>query len=267
MRLLPLVLALAACGNSAAGDDDDGPPGDGPGTPDGNGEVFEPAITKVVIEIDYETGSEPFTGATLGFGDTFDLSAANLERLFAGKKEITLPRVIGDMQDVGAIADEELTVSEILELAQLHRGQQDGRDTKTYYLLWVSGNFATAEGPQSGVLGVSIGTTGVIAMFKDVINSTNVIGVPSIVRFVEQATIIHELGHAFGLVDNGVPMVTPHRDEANGAHCNNQDCVMFYLNEGASDATEFVQRRVLTGDTILFDAACLADADAQTGGL
>lgn len=264
MRWL-LLLVLAACGNSAAGDDD-GPPGDGSQPVDGNGEVFEPAVTRVVIEIDYETGREPFTGPTLGSTDTFELSAANLDRLFAGKKQITLPRTLAEMQEVGTIADEELTVSDLLELAQLHRDRQDGGDTRTYYLLWVSGNFADQDGVKPGVLGVSIGTTGVIAMFKDVIDSTNVIGVPSIVRFVEQATIIHELGHAFGLVDNGVPMVSPHRDVSHGAHCNNDDCVMYYLNEGASDATAFVQRRVLTGDTILFDAACLADADAQTGG-
>jgi hypothetical protein len=88
-----------------------------------------------------------------------------------------------------------------------------------------------------------------------------------VVRFVEQATIIHELGHAFGIVDNGVPMVTPHRDTDHGAHCDNDKCVMYYLNEGASDATAFVRDKVLTGNQILFDAHCLADADAITGGL
>lgn len=260
-----LLVTLAACSTAPRGGDD-ARTHDGPGMVDGNGEVFEPAVTKVVIEIDYETGNEPFTGPTIGFGDTFDLSAANLERLFAGKKQITLPRTLADMQDVGAIADEELTVSDLLALAQLHRDHHDAGDTKTYYLLWLSGYFADQGGVRPGVLGVSIGTTGVIAMFKDVINSTSVIGVPSIVRFVEQATIVHELGHAFGLVDNGVPMASPHRDAAHGAHCDNRDCVMYYLNEGASDATSFVQRRVLTGSSILFDAACLADADAQTGG-
>ncbi|MBA2542569.1 MAG: hypothetical protein H0V17_23200, partial [Deltaproteobacteria bacterium] len=211
--------------------------------------------------------NEPFTGANLGFGDTFDLSDANINRLFANKKQVTLPRTIPEMQDIGTVADEELTVSDILELAQQHRQQQDGGDTKTYYLIFVSGFFTDGNGPNSGVLGVSIGTTGVIAMFKDVIDSTNVIGVPSVVRFVEQATIIHELGHAFGLVDNGVPMATPHRDPDHGAHCDDDACVMYFANEGAADATAFVQQRVLTGNSILFDANCLADADAQTGGL
>lgn len=267
MRWPIALVMLAACGTPSRGgdDDDDTPVGDA-GVHD-NGEVFEPEVTKVVIEIDYETGKPPFTGTGIGQPDAFELSAINLDRLFAHRKEITLPDTLGEMEDIGAIDDEELTITEILQLAALHRNQTDGGDTKTYYLMFVSGLFATDEGPQSGVLGVSIGTTGVIAMFKDVINSTNVIGFPNVVRFVEQATIIHELGHAFGIVDNGVPMVTPHRDEQHGAHCDNDKCVMYYLNEGSSDATAYVRDKILTGNEILFDVNCLADADAITGGL
>jgi hypothetical protein len=84
------------------------------------------------------------------------------------------------------------------------------------------------------------------------------------VRFVEQSTMIHELAHAIGLVDNGVPLAAAHRDPDHGAHCDDDRCVMYYLNEGASDAAAFVQQRVLTGNTILFDDSCLADVDALT---
>jgi hypothetical protein len=264
-----LLLVIAACNNASGGgggdDDDDMPPGDGGGMPTGNGQVFDSSITDVVIEIDFEAGQQPFTGPTIGMGDTFDLSQANIERLFAGKKQIVLPRTLDAMQDIGNIADEELTVSDILDIAAAHRDQQDSGATRTYYVVFVSGHFDDGTGPQQGVLGVSIGTTGVIAMFKDVIRSTNVVGT-NVVRFVEQSTLIHELAHSFGLVDNGVPMVQQHRDTEHGKHCDNDRCVMFFLNEGASDAAAFVQQQVLTGNSILFDANCLADVDAQTGG-
>jgi hypothetical protein len=265
MRWLVLAMLMAVgCGGTAAGGGDDEPPPDG--GPTGNGTVFEPMITDVVVEIDFETGQEPFTGAMIGGEDTFELSHVNIDRLFGGRKALTLPRTLAEMEDVGTIADEELTVSDLLALAQQHRDNQDGGAVKTYYILFVSGHFATAEGPRPTVLGVSIGSTGVIAMFKDVIRSTNNPLLPNVVRFVEQATIIHELGHAFGLTNNGVPMVTPHQDTEHGAHCDDDACVMYYLNEGASDATAFVTERVLGGDSILFDANCLADADALTGG-
>lgn len=262
MGSLAALLAIVA-GCSGAGD---GGGGDGDAGPTGNGTVFEPAVTGVVIEIDHETGQEPFTGAEIGFGDTFDLSAANLDRLLAGKKQLTLPRTAAEMEDIGDVPDEELTSADLLALADAHRDRHDDGATKAYYVVFVGGHFADANGVQNGVLGVSLGTSGVIAMFKDVIRSTDVPAVPNVVRFVEQAVLIHEVAHALGLVDNGVPMVAAHRDPDHGAHCDDDRCVMFFQNDGAADAAQFVRDRVLTGDTILFDDHCLADVDALTGG-
>lgn len=267
-----MLIVLAACGGSplggGGGGGDDAPATDARPGEGGSGQtaVFDPAVTDVSVEIDFETGAEPFTGPIVGWGDTFDLSAANLDRLFAGTKQLTLPRVLGEMEDVGVIADEELTVADLVALAALHRDQADSSLTKTYYLLFVSGHFADANGSNPNVLGVSLGGTGVIAMFKDVIRSTSVLAMPNVVKFVEQSTIVHELGHAIGLVDTGVTPTSNHKDATHGAHCTNDACVMYWLNEGASDATAFAIQRVLTSDSILFDAGCLADVDALTGG-
>lgn len=41
----------------------------------------------------------------------------------------------------------------------------------------------------------------------------------------------HEMGHLLGLVNQGSPMVQPHKDAANGSHCNNKFCLMNYLIE------------------------------------
>jgi hypothetical protein len=253
-----LLGAAAACGGTSGGDDD----GDGGGDVD---PVFDPTITRVVIEIDFETGQAPFTGPILGFGDTFDLTAENVDRLFSGKKTLTIPRTTAEMEDVGAIADEELTTADLIALAGTHRGRRDEPGTKTYYVLFVSGHFADTSGVQPSVLGVSLGDTGVIAMFKDVIRSTSSVALPNLVRFVEQSTLVHELAHAIGLVDTGVPATSAHVDTAHGAHCTNDRCVMYYLNEGATDAAMFARQVITTGDKILFDASCLADADAASG--
>jgi hypothetical protein len=116
------------------------------------------------------------------------------------------------------------------------------------------------------VLGVSIGDSGVVAMFKDVIAGTGIAAVPNLERFVEQSVLIHELGHGFGLVANGVATTSAHHDEAHGAHCTNDRCVMYWLNEGANDMAMFARQYVVSGNSILFDDACLADVDALTGG-
>ncbi|HWO18075.1 MAG TPA: hypothetical protein VNO30_04845 [Kofleriaceae bacterium] len=252
-----LALLAAACGGTGGDDGDDG---------GGIDPVFDSAITRVVIEIDHETGQEPYTGPVLGFGDTFDLTAENVDRLFSGKKMLTVPRTAAEMEDVGAVADEELTSADLLALAEAHRGRKDEAGTKTYYVLFISGHFADADGVQPSVLGVSLGNTGVIAMFKDVIRSTSAATLPNLVRFVEQSTLVHELAHSIGLVDNGLPATSAHVDTPHGAHCTNDKCVMYYLNEGATDAAMFARQVITTGNRILFDASCLADADAVTGG-
>jgi hypothetical protein len=253
---------LAACGGATGGGDDAG----GDDAPTGNGTVFDPAITRVTVEIDFETGEEPYTGAVVGFGDSFDLSVANLERLFSGTKELVLPTTLAGMEDIGPVGDEELTVTDLLGLAEERRDLADSATEKTYYLVFVSGNFANGDGVQGGVLGVSIGDTGVVAMFKDVIESTGTVLVPDLERFVEQSVLIHELGHALGLVDNGVPTVADHHDAEHGAHCASDRCVMYWLNEGASDMAQFATDFVIGNDSILFDDDCLADVDALTGG-
>jgi hypothetical protein len=270
MRGCLLVALLAACGSTAAG----GGGGGDDGTTDsntgsnggGNGtNVFAPTTTKVVIEIDYETGQAPYTGTTVTFGDTWQISQTNLDRLFAGHKQITLPKTLPEMTDIGNVADEEITVADLAALSSAHRTKHDTADTKTYWMIFVSGHFADDTGVKTGVLGVSVGDT--VVMFKDVIKSTADIGNPNTVRFVEQSTIVHELAHSIGLVQNGIPMIGDHLDEAHGAHCTNSDCVMYWLNEGATAARDYALQKILTGSTILFDDACLADIDAQTGGL
>jgi hypothetical protein len=270
-RSFVMVAALAGCqtfaggGGGGGGDDDSTSDARGSGSGSGGGtDVFATSTTKVVVEIDYEMGQQPYTGNQVGFGETFAPTLTNIDRLFSGKKMVTIPTTIPNMQNIGAVSDEEITVADIAALSMAHRDQHDTADTKTYWMIFLSGHFADGNGVQAQVLGVSIGDT--VAMFKDVIKSTSSTLSPNTAVYVEQSTLIHELAHSIGLVDNGVPMVATHKDATHGAHCNNPDCVMYWLNEGASDASDFALRRLLTGDTLLFDAACLADVDALTGG-
>ena len=276
MRWLSLLVIAAACQSSPAGgggggDDTGGGSADartdGPGGGGGGStRPFDPAVTSVAIEIDYEANQQPYTGTIVGFGDIWDISQINLDRLFASKKPVMIPRAVADMENIGAIADEELTVTDLLAIAEAHRDRKDTATQKTYYIVFLSGHFADANGPNPNVLGVNIGDTGVVAMFKDVVRGTGSVIDTNTPRYVEQSTIVHEVGHAVGLTDNGVGMQTPHKDAAHGPHCNNNKCVMYWLNEGASEARTFVLQNVLASNTILWDAACLADVDALTGG-
>jgi len=267
-RLLVLV-TLAACGSTPrAGDGDDAPidAHAGSNTADAASPWFDPAATKIAVEIDYETNQAPFTGAILGFGDTFDVSAANLARMIGGKKLLELPRTLATMQDIGVLADEEWTIQDILQLAEAHRDRHDTADTRSYYIVFVSGHYVQNGTVMPLILGVSVVGTPIIAMFKDVIRGTGTVLDMNTPRYVEQSTIVHELGHALGMVGGAVPTTSNHEDPAHDGHCTNDKCAMYYLNEGASEATAFATQYLLTKDSILLGPECLADLDALTGG-
>ena len=84
---------------------------------------------------------------------------------------------------------------------------------------------------------------------------------------IEGATWVHELGHLMGLVNTGADMVTAHQDEEHGAHCDNPDCIMYWLNNSVEIAGIIKQRLDSGNEEFLpFDQNCLDDLDALAGG-
>lgn len=263
---------VVGCGDSGAtgagGGGNGGGGAGGNGTGAGVGQpaaaaLYGPAIKTIVIEVDYATGAEPYTGPMVGMGDTWDLFEKNAVALFeGGDKTLVVPHTLAEMEELTDVPDQDFDTDDILALAAKHRTEASTADEAALYLLWLPAYYKDKDGVQKNVLGVSLWDTGVIAMFKPVIASGG--GGPLVSHFVEQTTLIHEFGHAAGLVNNGIAMASPHQDEAHGAHCSNQDCVMYYLNEGASDMLLFVQNSIAKGDTDLFGTECLDDAHAAT---
>jgi predicted Zn-dependent protease len=216
--------------------------------------VFSSEVKEVLVEIDYQIGAEPFTDDVPRFGLLWDLFRANAGALFAGApRTLLVPTDLSAMQALPAATKHDFSAEDILALAGANRNEASTTSRKCFYVIFLDGTFFDEGKQQPEVIGVSIGSTGVIAVFKPVVSST------SAARFVEQSTLIHEFGHAVGLVNNGVALASPHSDSAHHAHCSNPNCVMYYLNEGGKDLAQFVSRMVKTKDSILFDSACLAD--------
>ncbi len=250
----------AGCGDGGAGDDDGGDDDTQPPP----ASLFDDAITTIELEVDYASGAPPYTGGLGGaFGDSWELFETNAARLFQGAgKTLIVPTTLAAMQELTDVGPGPYTVAEILAVADAHRDQLAAGATATFYVLWLDGYFEDASGERANVLGVSIGATGVLAMFKPVIESTASPLSPNLEKFVEQTTLVHEFGHAVGLVANGVPLTSAHQDEEHGKHCNNASCVMYWANEGAADAAAFARDYVLGGDSVLWGDECLADVDA-----
>jgi len=248
--LLALAVLLTACSDEFTSSEQ--PSSD---------ELFGAAITRVVVEVDYADGAEPSTGGGIAAEDPWQLTAHNLDVLFDGTKQLSVPHTLDEMESLGPIEGDTFDSDALLAIADDHRDQLSSGDTATFYVLYVDGRYEEDGEVQDQVLGVSIGDTGVVAMFAPVIDSAG--GPAGVVqRYVEQATLVHELGHAAGLVNNGLALTADHQDEPHGAHCSHEDCVMYYAVEGVSGVADFVQKYVTSGDSVLFGDDCLADAHA-----
>jgi hypothetical protein len=176
------------------------------------------------------------------------------------------------MQALGDPGPGPFDAEAIAGLAGRYRDVRSGDGVASYYAIWLDGLYAEGGRARDDVLGVSLGETGVIAMFKPVLRGAA--SRQAVRWFVEQSTLVHEFGHAAGLVNNGVDARGAHHDAEHGAHCTNREgCVMFYANEGVADIVSFYERnRERNGDdaalfeAVLFGPECLGDMAAAAGG-
>lgn len=259
-------------GDSGSAEGDGGSSGDAlpPASQPSPEVLFGSAIERIVVEVDYAPGAAPYTGSAGQLGDVWSIARDNLDAVFDGAKTLDLPSTLAQMEQLDDVTGTEFRVEDIVDIARRHRGQLSSGSAASFYVLFLDGKFVGADGVVSAqTLGVSVGNSGIVAMFKPVIAAAKGSKgtTTTTTRFVEQSTLVHELGHAVGLVENGVPATTPHHDASHAAHCTSTSCVMYWANEGASAAADFVRTYVETGNRLLFGPECLDDLraiDART---
>lgn len=209
------------------------------------------------VNIYYETGAAPFTGDLPGGSPAWSLACDNVQHLFQYRSTsptFTCPKALNEMEEIGNNNRSVWTSDDLINLNSDNK-KTAINNTVDINIYFVNGNYESGN----SVLGISVGGTTIIGIFKSVIkNSGN-----SIVQmFVEQSIIIHEIGHAFGLVNNGIPMETNHQDVPNGNHTTDSNCVMYYLNEGPSDLAAFIQGFVNNNDNIMWGPNVLKDIES-----
>lgn len=166
------------------------------------------------IEVDYVEGQAPHSSAT-------SLLQQRANERLSKPDGITLESsAFSDGRDTWSVDD--------LEAAEdAHRDNDPGGNTMVLYVLYVDGEFEE----NSGVIGIKYGPTSV-AIFKERIRSGSFTGPLGLsVAEAEQAVLVHEFGHAIGLVNAGIPMVEDHEDEEHPGHSDNSDSVMYWRVE------------------------------------
>lgn len=133
-------------------------------------------------------------------------------------------------------------------------------------VLYADGAFVE-DGEKSGVvLGYAYGG-GYLVILPDAIAATCRGGFGALTRkaceVIEAMVLVHELGHLFGLVGNGAPMVEHHRDDTHGSHDRSENCVMYWAIP-RRDVAKAMAESWLVGEAAMlgFDDACIADLRA-----
>lgn len=219
-------------------------------------------VPEIAVDVYYEPGAEPFFGTTPGGKAYWHITRDNLVDIFKHRSSpptVTVPTQLTEMTAIAAQGKTNWLGTEILALDAAVRTRSSDNTTSRFSIYFLNGYFNDGNGSNTAVIGVSLSGTPIIAIFKGVVTAS---GGPVVQKFVEQSTIVHEMGHALGFVNNGVPMVTNHQDTAHGRHTTDTQCVMYYLNEGTTDLIQFFQRFMASSSVVMWGTAVQADAQS-----
>lgn len=225
-------------------------------------DYYYSGISTLEIEVAYEVSAVPYIENSSLFGTSkiWNLTKNNIEALFKTRTvetQVIVPFELSEMQVIPKQKQGDYTSNDIKEIASKYRlGNNDTPNKGNIFVMFVDAYFSQNGQRQEQVLGVTIGNTPYVTIFKPVINSLQ--AGEGTKKNVEQATIIHEIGHALGLVDFGIPMASDHKDEEHGSHCNNQDCIMYWEVANFAAAGSFASL-IQDNQAVLFGPECLAD--------
>ncbi|WP_299531953.1 hypothetical protein [Ulvibacterium sp.] len=217
--LSALSLLLLGCSNSS---DDDGPdtqpPIDRSGNllPTGasaNDILSNDDFTKLKIEIAYVTGFRPTPRAIENF--------VNFLRLRTFKQDIELVYTQLPSPD-----EETLTLQEVAQLESDNRTAYNEGDTLAIYIYFADAP-ADDDDEEEGLvtLGAVYRNTSMI-IHQGTVWSLAAQSIFITITDVETATLEHEFGHLFGLVDLGTDPINNHEDPDAPNHCNVEGCLM-----------------------------------------
>lgn len=222
--------------------------------------IFQSDVEEVVIEVDYLAEADPCDGWISNQGRVWDLFVNNLQILFApAPRELTIQRSPAPIAPIKELFEHSsgrsYSESEILELVSTHRQEGSTHRRRAFYVIFLDGYYQEGGEVKTDVQGRTLrGNSGAIAIFKPALRARGWFG--------EQSTLVHEFGHAVGLVNRGLKMVHPHQDSEHGSHCDDPSCIMHHRPVRYSS----YQTQLPTADQPLFCSNCLQDAYAASDG-
>ena len=140
-----------------------------------------------------------------------------------------------------------LTLNDVVNIERKSRLSFTDGNTLAVHVLFTDAAYANPDN-----LALSYWNTS-ICLFGKAIES-KLTGITSVGKSNVYSTLLqHEFGHLLGLVGQGSPQQVAHRDDDNGAHCANKQCLMYYQ----------IETNVPSLNVPQLDAHCISDLKAN----
>ena len=210
-------------------------------------------FTSLVVEVTFVQGFRPTQEA-------LDNVVAFLSgRTF--KQSVTL-----NLRQLPSPGEETLTLQEIADLETENRTEYNNGSTLAVYIYFADAP-ADSDDEETGVvtLGASYRNTSVV-IHEGTLRRLAARSALISVADVETATLNHEFGHLFGLVDLGSAPVNQHEDVDSENHCDQSNCLMRAELEFGSGIMGMLESRVGKAAVVPgLDPECLLDLQANGG--
>ncbi|MGB5818277.1 MAG: hypothetical protein WBG90_02240 [Saonia sp.] len=163
--------------------------------------------------------------------------------------------------------EEDLTLQEIVDLEESNRTEYNSGETLAIYIYFADAP-AESDDEDEGLvtLGAVYRNTSMI-IYEETIRRLTQRSILVSTADVEEATLNHEFGHLFGLVNLGSPSVNDHEDEDAESHCNVEGCLMRAELEFGGGMMSMMESRASRGSALIpeLDPECILDLQANGG--
>ena len=210
--------------------------------------------SRIEIEVVHVTGFKPTQKAMDDFM-TF-LS----ERTFKEDIEVIY-------RDVPSSGEEDLTLTEIAQIEDENRTLYNNGETLAIYIYFADAPSVDDDEDEGLVtLGAVYRNTSMIIYESTVRQLAGQSGLITNAD-VETATLNHEFGHLFGLVNLGTPAINPHEDPEAANHCDVVGCLMRAELQFGGGMMSMLESRTSKGLAVApsLDAECILDLQNNGG--
>jgi hypothetical protein len=151
-----------------------------------------------------------------------------------------------------------LSLADVSEIERKNRTYYSKESALTCFIYLANSEYSENTGSNK-TLGITYSATSVVLFGKTITNLSGGIGQPPY-SVLETTVTEHEFGHLMGLVNKGTGMVRSHIDATHGKHCNNSECLTYYLVE-----TSDIVSNLSGGSIPVLDSNCIKDLQRNGG--